>query len=139
MELVDTVLVSQASLLTQLMAIAPELVAVLMKLQCVMLESHAACVLAVHPQCLRQLVFVHRCGVVMRKVGLVGAVSQWQSLLTPVLRELGVSIEKTLQNLKVALYFGSYLSQFFVCAANQDLVQSGGDLDPLGIGRQLKV
>lgn len=106
MELVNTVLVSQASLLTQLVAVAPELVAVLMKLKCVTLESHTASVLAVDPQSLSQLVFVHRCGVVMGKVGLVSAVSQWQSFLTPVLRELGVSFEKTLQDLQLALHFG---------------------------------
>lgn len=104
-ELVNAVLVRQASLLTQLMAIAPELVAVLMKLQCIALESHTTSMLAVHPQSLRQLVFVHCRGVVVRKVGLVSTVSQWQSFLTPVLRELCVSVEKTLQNLQLALHF----------------------------------
>lgn len=105
MELVNTVLVSEASLLTELVAVAPELVAVFMNLQCVALESDTAGVLAVHSQCLCQLVFVHRRGVVMGKVGLVSAVSQWQSFLAPVLREFCVSIEKALQNLQLALHF----------------------------------
>lgn len=104
-ELVNTVLVCQASLLTQLVAVAPELVAVLMKLQSVALESNTSGMLAVHPQSLSQLVLVHRGGVVMGQVGLVRAVSEWQSFLTPVLRELCVSIEETLQNLQLALHF----------------------------------
>ncbi len=114
----NTVLVRQASLLTQLVAVAPELVAVLMKLQRVALESHASGMLAVHPQSLRQLVFVHRSSVVMGKVGLVRAVSQWQSFLAPVLRELCVSIEKTLQNLQLALHFRGQLRKFFFRVAN---------------------
>ena len=84
-ELVDAVLVSQAALLTQLVAVAPELVAVLVKLQRVALESHASGVLAVHSQSLCQLVFVHGGGVVVGEVRLVGAVSQRQGLLAPVL------------------------------------------------------
>lgn len=85
MELVDTVLVSQASLLTQLVTVAPELVAVLVELQGIALESHASGVLAVNSQSLSQLVFVHCRGVVVGQVRLVRAVSQRQSFLAPVL------------------------------------------------------
>lgn len=107
MELVNAVLVSQASLLAQLVAVAPELVAVLVKLQCVALEGHTSGMLAVHPQRLCQLVFVHCSGVIVGKVGLVGTMSQWQRFLASVLRELCVSIEKTLQNLQLALHLRS--------------------------------
>lgn len=105
MELVNTVLVSQTSLLTQLVSVAPKVVAVLVKLQSVALESHSSSVLAVHPQSVSQLVFMDRGGVVMGEVGLVGAVSQRQRFLAPVLRELCVSVKKTLQNLHLALHF----------------------------------
>lgn len=48
MELVHAVLVSQASLLTKLVPVAPELVAVLIQLHGVLMEGWAAGVLAVH-------------------------------------------------------------------------------------------
>lgn len=135
----NTVLVRQASLFTQLVAVAPKFEAVLMKLQRISLERHPSGVLAVHPQSLCQLVFVHRGGVVVGEVGLVSTVSQWESFLTPVLRELRISIQETLQSLHLALDFSGQLGYFFFCVINKDLVESGGDLHPFGVGWKLKV
>ncbi|TNN43814.1 hypothetical protein EYF80_045980 [Liparis tanakae] len=139
-ELVDAVLVREAALLTQLVSVAPELVAVLVELQGVALEGHAPGVLAVHPERLRQLVLVHRGGVVVGQVGLVGAVGQRQRLLAPVVGELGVGVEEPLQHLQLAAHLRRQLDDVLLGGvADQHLVDPRGDPDPLGEGRQLEV